>query len=76
MILVTVLPAPPNYSLHLAGENGLAGPNSNYASLNREGLVEELKTQLGFSPDEIQKVFISVEGPSRKYLNWHRGDLA
>jgi hypothetical protein len=76
MILVTVLSVPPNYSLHLAGENGFAGPNSNYASLTTEGLIERLKTLLEFSPDEILKVFASLEGPDQKYLDWHQGDLA
>jgi hypothetical protein len=75
MTLVTVLPAHPNYSLHLAGKNGLGGPNSNYASLTREGLTERLKTLLAFSSDEIQKVFVSLDGPDRKYSNWHQGDL-
>jgi len=75
MTLVTVLLAPPNYSLHLAGENGFAGPNRNYASLSKEGLIEELRTLLGFSPEEIQRVFVSLEGPDGKYLNWHQGTL-
>jgi hypothetical protein len=75
MILVTVFLTGPNYSLHLAGENGIAGPNSNYATLDREGLIEELKTLMGFSPDEVQKVLIRVEGPDRKYVDWHQGDI-
>jgi hypothetical protein len=75
MISVTVLPAGPNYSLHLAGENGFAGPNSNYESLDREGLIEKLKTLVGFSPDEVQEVLIRVEGLDRKYVDWHRGDI-
>lgn len=72
MTLVTVLSAPPNYSLHLAGENGLDGPNSNYVGLSKEELIEKLTTSLGFSPEEVRTVFVGLEGPDGKYSNWHR----
>jgi hypothetical protein len=75
MILVTVLPNPPNYSLHLQGPNGNAGPNSHYECLTKEALVEKLRTSLDFSADEIEQVFVSLEGPDRKYINRHQGEL-